>query len=113
VGHDGPLVAEWVLEPRVAVPIELIFASRVRLDAFEQAFSTLGTPRLGGPPPRLSPETILRLRGVGGLAPSEPARPTPRPSFHTIFTMPLAGRETAEGLWARLLTVNNPSSAGQ
>lgn len=86
----------------------VIFASRVRLDAFEQAFSALSTPSVGGPPPRLPAETIIRLRGVGGLTPTQPGRPSPRSSFHTMFTAPLAGPERAEGLWVRLLTVINP-----
>jgi len=52
----------------------------------------------------------MRLRGVGGLTPTAPERAAPRPSFHTIFTAPLAGREKTEGLWARLLTVTNPGT---
>ena len=29
----------------------------------------------------------------------------------TLFTQPLKGRETVEGMWARQLTVDNPRAA--
>ncbi len=87
----------------------LVFASRVRLGAFEEVFKRLPPPVVGGRPrsQRLLPETFNNLRGVGGLAPNMPSPPPSTARFHTLFTEPLGGKETAEGLWVRQLTLDN------
>jgi hypothetical protein len=92
----------------------LVFASKERLSAFEDAFRLLPTPRVGGSgqSQRLPPSTIENFRGlrsVGGLTPTEPDRPTPGARFRTLFTQPLSGREVVEGLWVRQLTLDNAS----
>jgi len=88
----------------------LIFASPERLQAFEDLFATLPRPSFDRPAvsARLSDQTVSKLRGVGGLA----AAPAPQTSARlaTIFTSPLGDREeTAQGLWVRQLTVENPA----
>jgi serine/threonine protein kinase len=92
----------------------LVFASRERLSAFEDAFRLLPPPRVGGSGqsqrlPAATLENFRGLRGVGGLTPTEPDRPTSLARFRTLFTQPLSGREVAEGLWVRQLTLDNAS----
>jgi len=85
----------------------LVFASPDPVDAFDEAFGQLATPRVGEPitSASLSPAVAERLRGVGGLVPAEPSSPGAR--FSALFTTPLGGEETATGIWARQLTVEN------
>jgi len=99
----------------------VVFASRERLSAFEDVFRLLPSPSLTGPPKpqRLPPETIENFRGVaseefrgvGRLTTIQPPSPAPSARFSTLFTQPLKGRETVEGMWARQLTVDNPRAA--
>jgi hypothetical protein len=90
----------------------LVFASRERLSAFEDAFRLLPPPRVGGSgrSQRLPASTLEKFRGVGGLTPTDPGRPTPALRFRTLFTQPLSGREIVEGLWVRQLTLDNASA---
>ena len=88
----------------------VVFASREPVDAFEQAFAGLASPRLGESAlaARLSTSTAERLRGVGGLVPSAPTG-NGGVRFASLFTTPLAGHsEIANGLWIRQLTLQNP-----
>ena len=91
----------------------LIFASPERVTAFEEMFATLPQPVFGKPvshAARIPTGTISKLRSVGGLT-TEPAVKT---SAHLakVFTSPLGdGPETANGLWVRQLTLDNPAGA--
>jgi hypothetical protein len=88
----------------------LVFASPERVEAFEQAFAGLPAPRLGAPTTsaRLPASTAERLRSVGGLVPAAQGTAT-GVRFASLFTTPLTGdHETANGLWVRQLTVDNP-----
>ena len=71
----------------------------------------LATPSVDRTPTTAAPlpaGTAERLRGVGGLVAAPRAADAPR--FSSLFTIPLPGtRETAQGLWVRRLTVENPS----
>ena len=89
----------------------VVFASPDRVAAFEEAFAKLATPGAGRAPRDAAPlpsATAERLRGVGGLVPAiPPGKAGAR--FSSLFTTPLSGtRETANGLWVRQLTVENP-----
>jgi hypothetical protein len=85
----------------------LVFASPEPVDAFDEAFGQLAAPRLGEPVTSvmLSAAAAERLRGVGGLVAAAPNSAGAR--FSALFTTPLGGEETATGLWARQLTVEN------
>lgn len=88
----------------------LIFASPERLQAFEELFTALPRPALGKPitSSKLSDRTLGKLRGVGGLVAEPSAHDAPR--LAGIFTSPLRdSEETANGLWVRQLTLENPS----
>ena len=88
----------------------VVFVSPQRVEAFEQVFAALASPRAGEPVTRtpLPADAIERLRGIGGLSPSRPASSS-GPRFSMLFTTPLTGqKETARGLWVRLLTLDNP-----
>jgi hypothetical protein len=90
----------------------VVFVSTQSVDAFEQAFAKLPSPRVGEPLTSAAlPEGALeRLRGVGGLIPARDV-PSDVPRFSTLFSTPLTGqRETARGLWIRSLTLDNPAS---
>ena len=90
----------------------VVFASPDRVPAFEEAFAALATPTVGREPSSAAPlpaGTAERLRGVGGLV-AAPRSATDAPRFSSLFTLPLPGtRETAQGLWVRRLTVENPA----
>ena len=52
-------------------------------------------------------QTLLKLRGVGGLTAAPGSQSSAR--LANVFTSPLGdGEETAHGLWVRQLTVDNP-----
>ena len=78
--------------------------------AFEDLFATLPRPVFGKPVSRaekIPTGTISTLRSVGGLT----TTPTVSTSAHlaNVFTAPLGdGPETANGLWVRQLTLDNP-----
>jgi serine/threonine protein kinase len=88
----------------------LIFASPERVTAFEDLFATLPRPVFGKPVSRAEPiptGTMLKLRSVGGLT----TAPTVKTSANlaNVFKTPLGdGPETANGLWVRQLTLDNP-----
>jgi len=87
----------------------LIFASSERLQAFEDLFAALPRPTFDKPitSSPLSAQTVAKLRGVGGLATVQPTGSTAK--LAGIFTSPLGdGEQTAQGLWVRQLTVENP-----
>jgi hypothetical protein len=81
----------------------LVFASAQRLDAFEDVFRQLPAARAGAYSEELPPPVTARLRGVGGLAPREPEGS----ALRTLFTTPLTGPETVNGMWVRQLTLVN------
>ena len=83
----------------------VVIASPEPLHAFDDAFAHLEAPRVGEPVV-LAHDTAQRFRGVAGLVPSTPSTNDTRLS--SLFTTPLLGRETVEGLWARQLTLQNP-----
>lgn len=87
----------------------LVFASTDRLMAFEDAFKKLQVPTLEGQEAGLLPaDTLLnleRLRSVGGLSRATNSGASTR--YRDLYPTPLAGRETAEGMWVRRLTLTN------
>jgi len=86
----------------------LVFASIDPLNAFDGVFNKLPSPQRGKSRFVLLPhETIERFRSVGGLTPTQP-RPTIETRFRDMFTKPLEGRETTQGMWVRQLTIANP-----
>ena len=88
----------------------LIFASPERVTAFEDLFATLPRPVFGKPVSRaehIPTGTISKLRSVGGLT-TAPAVKTSA-NLANFFKTPLGdGPETANGLWVRQLTLDNP-----
>ena len=88
----------------------LIFASPERVTAFEDLFATLPRPVFGKPvsrAERIPTGTISKLRSVGGLT-TAPAVKTSA-NLANFFKTPLGdGPETANGLWVRQLTLDNP-----
>jgi hypothetical protein len=86
----------------------IVFASPQPVGAFDQSFARLAAPRVGEPIRNvpLPAGTTERLRGVGGLVPADARRNESR--LTALFTVPLRGRETADGLWVRQLTLENP-----
>ena len=90
----------------------LIFASPERLSAFEEMFAALPQPAFGQPvvSAKISNQALLKLRGVGGLTATPGAQSSAR--LANVFTSSLGdGEETANGLWVRQLTVDNPVGA--
>jgi Domain of unknown function (DUF4384) len=88
----------------------LIFASTDPLTAFDEVFKKLPAPQRGQRKPpavKLPSATIDTFRGVGGLAPTQPRRDIGA-RFRDLFTTPLEGRETTQGMWVRQLTIANP-----
>lgn len=93
----------------------VVFVSPQRVEAFEDAFSSLPSPKAGEPVTSTPlPTTALeQLRGVGGLTPAT-VTPAKGPRFSEMFTTPLSSQhETARGLWIRRLTLDNPQPAGK
>ena len=90
---------DWAVNSASTREHFIVFASPEQVPALEEAFQKLPSPR-----EPLAHETLAQLRGVGQLAPVAP-RATPSTRFRDTFTIPLAGRETARGLWARQLSV--------
>ena len=88
----------------------LVFASPERVTAFEDLFATLPRPVFGKPvsrAERIPTGTISKLRSVGGLT-TAPAVTTSA-NLANVFKTPLGdGPETANGLWVRQLTLDNP-----
>jgi serine/threonine-protein kinase len=93
----------------------LVFASPDRLESLEQAFAQLPSPKENAPVVTrpLPPESIERLRAVGGLTAA--GGPTPDASklagarLSRLFTTPLTNaREQVRGLWVRQITFDNP-----
>lgn len=87
----------------------LVFASPERQPVFEEMFANLPRPEAGRParPPRLGPESLNRLRSVGGLTAAAPKVNALR--LAQLFRIPLGEtEETTRGLWVRQLTVDNP-----
>jgi eukaryotic-like serine/threonine-protein kinase len=89
----------------------VVFVSPQRVAAFEDAFARLPSPKEGERVTSavLPADALERLRSVGGLTPALP-RPSTGPRFSQMFTTPLSSqRETAQGLWIRRLTLDNPA----
>jgi hypothetical protein len=88
----------------------LVFAAPERLTAFEELFARIPPAEVGRPVGEvpLSAQAVDVLRGIGGLASGQPSS---NASGALAFAelRPLAtGVETADGLWARQITVQNP-----
>jgi hypothetical protein len=114
-----PQSTRWQIDSPGEQEHFLVFASAEPLDALQDEFRKLPTPKLGAPvtSAQLSSVTMERLRGVGGLtaAPTSvgalttPGAPNSKASLSRMFTQPLTdAREQAHGLWVRQLTVQNP-----
>jgi len=107
-GGDTPLY--WTVTSAGGREHFLIFATPEPLPAFDRMFASLPHPQLNAPvvASPLSAEAVGLLRGVGGLAKS------PRPTGSKLaeqFTTPLLQTaETANGLWVRQITLENPRS---
>jgi serine/threonine-protein kinase len=90
----------------------LIFASPERLSTVEQSLASLPHPELGKPIQSLplSKEAVTTLRSVGGLATAPPYAGTQSSGRLTQqYRTPLEnGEATANGLWVRQLTLENP-----
>jgi eukaryotic-like serine/threonine-protein kinase len=85
----------------------VIFASRERQETLEEILASLPLPAFGRPivSAKLPPAAVSKLRGVGRLSAAAPGGLR----LATTFTVPLGDREeTAQGLWVRQLTVENP-----
>jgi tRNA A-37 threonylcarbamoyl transferase component Bud32 len=106
-GSDSPLY--WAVTSAGGREHFLIFATPEPLPVFDRMFASLPHPQLNAPvlASPMSAETVGGLlRGVGGLS------KVPRPSGTKLadqFTTPLLQTaETANGLWVRQITVENP-----
>ena len=89
----------------------VVFVSPQRVPAFEDAFLRLPSPKEGErvTSAALPAAALEVLRGVGGLTPAT-ITPSTGPRFSQMFTTPLSSRhETANGLWIRRLTLDNPA----
>jgi eukaryotic-like serine/threonine-protein kinase len=104
-----PGTAHWVVTSPGKHEHFLVFASPDRLEPLERAFAALPSPQEN---PKvvdhtLPPESIDRLRAVGGLTPDASKQAGARLS--QFFTAPLTNtREQVRGLWVRQLTLENP-----
>lgn len=109
-GASGDALLNWQVTSAGGREHFLVFASPEQLPVFEQMFAALPKPELGRQVrgARLSPEAIGRLRSVGGLASAPATQPTSM-RLSSQFATPLGeGEETAQGLWVRQFTLNNP-----
>jgi serine/threonine-protein kinase len=93
----------------------LVFASPDRLESLEQAFAQLPSPKENVPVVTrpLPPESIERLRAVGGLMSVGGLTPDPSKRagarLSRLFTIPLTNAsERVRGLWVRQITFDNP-----
>jgi eukaryotic-like serine/threonine-protein kinase len=89
----------------------LIFASPERLSTVEQMLASLPHPEIGRPIESISlpPSAVATLRSVGGLAMAAERVPQSSGKLTQQFPTPLAdGEETAQGLWVRQVTLDNP-----
>lgn len=106
---DGGSEMNWQVTTAGGREHFLVFASPERMPVFEQMFAALPSPEVGRPiqQMQLPDDAVRRLRGVGGLISSPGSANSARLSLH--FATPLAGKEeTAQGVWVRQLTVDNP-----
>ncbi len=98
----------------------LIFASPERLSTVEQMLASLPRPEIGKPieSVALPREAVNTLRSVGGLANASvgglnPVRDPASQGYGRLtqeFPTPLTeNEETAQGLWVRQLTLDNPA----
>jgi eukaryotic-like serine/threonine-protein kinase len=105
-----PGTAHWVVTTPGRQEHFLVFVSPDRLEPLEQVFAQLPSPQENAAivtKPSLPPESIERLRAVGGLTPDRSKRAGNR--FSQLFTTPLTNaREQVRGLWVRQLTLENP-----
>ncbi|HEY3158727.1 MAG TPA: serine/threonine-protein kinase [Vicinamibacterales bacterium] len=86
----------------------LIFATPEPLPAFDRMFASLPRPQLNAPvlASPLSPDAVGVLRGVGGLSAS-PRSSSGRLAEKFTTTLPQTA-ESADGLWVRQITLENP-----
>jgi len=105
-GGDIPLY--WTVTSAGGHEHFVIFATPEPLPGFDRMFASLPHPQLNAPvvAAPLTTEAVGLLRGVGGLTKS------PRPTGSKLaeqFTAPLLQTpETANGLWVRQITLENP-----
>ena len=106
-GGDPPLY--WAVTSAGGREHFLIFATPEPLPAFDRMFASLPHPQLNAPvlAEPLSTEAVGGLlRGVGGL--TKVPRPTGSKLAEQFTTPLLPTAETANGLWVRQITLENP-----
>ena len=106
-----PRTHNWLVSSAGKREHFLVFASAGRLEAFEQLFATLLSPRVRAERDSTIPSSVIeQLRGVGEVKAIPPATDSARSlNLRDVFQVPLQGRETATGLWVRQLTLVNGS----
>lgn len=105
-----PAAFDWQVTAAGGREHFVVFVSPQRVPAFEDAFAGLPSPREGErvTSAALPAAALERLRSVGGLTPAT-ITPSTGPRFSQMFTTPLSSQhETAQGLWIRRLTLENP-----
>jgi hypothetical protein len=89
----------------------VLLASPERVPEFEELVKDLPTPVPGSlvRPTRVPESLSMRLRGVGGLVTTAPARTDGRVlRWFEEFAELRSGRETAKGTWTKRVTFENP-----
>jgi serine/threonine-protein kinase len=111
-GRIGDQDYSWQVDTAGGQEHFIVFASPQPLGDFEQSvFAALPRPEVGKPilAARLSDQAAGALRSVGGLAAKAETRVVKTGSLIQLFAKPLEDKEeTAQGLWVRQLTINNP-----
>ena len=112
-GRVGSREYSWVVDTAGGREHFIVFASPQPLGDFEQSvFAALPRPEIGKPvmSTPLSDAAAGALRSVGGLVAKTDSRPQKIGALIQLFPKPLGDtEETAEGLWVRQLTLENPS----
>jgi eukaryotic-like serine/threonine-protein kinase len=98
----------WVVTSAGGRDHFFVYVSPQRLADFEQLLAALPRAQVGRPIESvpLSRSDLVKLRGVGGLATSTSQAENPV----TLADLPILpdGEQTAEGVWARRITFENP-----
>jgi hypothetical protein len=117
-GIRGDQEVYWQVDKAGGREHFLIFASPERLFTVEQMLASLPHPEIGKPVEgvALPREAVNTLRSVGGLASVgglNPARDHGSQGYGRLtqeFSTPLTeNEETAQGLWVRQITLDNPA----
>jgi len=100
----------WVVNSPGGREHFLVAVSRHRMMDFEREVQSLPRPQFGAPvgkPLPLSDQALGTLRSVGRLAPATPKREAPLSPFLGATELGLT-EESADGLWLRRITFQNP-----